>query len=50
MEYLEQGLVALSDTGDIPGQGRVYSYMGDVLLAQDGREVTKSLRNLGEMR
>jgi len=38
MEYLEQGLVPLSDTGDIPGQGRAYSYMGDVLLAQDGRE------------
>jgi len=38
MEFLEQGLVPLSETGDIVGQGRVYSCMGEVLLAQDGRE------------
>ena len=37
MEYLEQELVPLSDTGDIPWQGRVYSAMGVVLLEQDGR-------------
>jgi tetratricopeptide (TPR) repeat protein len=38
MEWLEQGLVPLSDTGDIVGQGRIYYVMGVVLLAQDGRE------------
>jgi len=38
MEYLEQGLIPLSETGYIVGQGRVYYIMGDVLLAQDGRE------------
>ena len=37
-EYLDQELVALSKLGDIFGQGRVCSVMGDVLLAQDGRE------------
>jgi len=38
MEYLEQGLVALSELGNIYGQGRVCSNMGHVLLSQDGRE------------
>jgi len=38
MEYLDQGLVPLSELGDIFEQGRVYYVMGDVLLAQGGRE------------
>jgi len=38
MKYLERELVALSELGNIFGQGRAYSVMGDVLLAQDGRE------------
>jgi len=38
MEYLEQGLLPLSELGAILEQGRVYSAMGVVLLAQDGRE------------
>jgi len=38
MEYLDQGLVALPELGDIFEQGRVCSVKGGVLLAQDGRE------------
>ena len=37
MEFLEQGLVPLSDTGNILGQGRFYYVMGEVLLDQNGR-------------
>ena len=41
MKHLEQGLLPLSETGDIVRQGRVYCFMEGILLAQDGREKEK---------
>jgi len=38
MMYLDQGLLALSELGNIFGQGRAYAAIGDALLAQDGHE------------
>jgi len=38
LKYLDQELVAVSKLGFIVEQGRTHSCMGDVLLAQDGRE------------
>jgi len=38
MECLEQGLEICSEMGKRYGQARGYAYMGDLLVAQDGRE------------